>query len=885
MQIPFTRLAELERKQWLLTSTALVTAALVASLPGQADEAAARVQAERPLEVVPVQRGEGERVPGEPLNVVVPPSAPPTPERRLTPREEFERDLAALQEGGADGLSGVSAGDTLPLFAGITLNGLLQSPVLVLRHKDGRWLAAKEQLTAWQLTDRLSPTVIYEGVVYYDLSAWPGYAAQFDPVQTQLNLQFDAAAFVGGGFAVLAQARPKPLPTGYGAYVNYDVLAQGSRAVGNEPLAGSNGAVNALVETVLYGPLGRLENTLVGNQLGRPLPGGERYTRLDTTFFHDFIDSRSTLAVGDYTGRSGLWGRPRRAGGVQFSTNFATQPGFITTPLLSFNGASSTPAVIDVVLNGNRQRVGEVESGPFAVTDIPVINGAGEAQLIVTDVLGREQIIRQSYITGSELLRAGVTDYSFEAGLMREGVRDRYKQLQAVAQVEHGVTNQTTLELRAEASKQATALGLGINTGLPGLGIVQAVGVGSFGETGTGALGQLGYRLPVNRNINFNANLAWTTPEFRDSSQERDFGRPMRETTGSLGFRLPFNIYAALGYAAQRFRPGETTQTDLDAKGERSLYTLSASRSLGPFSLSFTGQQQQGATRSRSGSLNASYRFGQRGPGVSYSATRSKSDSSGGSQQQVSIANTQTQEAQGLGWRANLRQQRTDNGSESGTGDVLANWRLPVTELEGGLARSSTRWDWRAGLRGGFGLAGGVPFVARRVTRSLAVLDEPALAGLPVLVNGQKITTFSAKGRAVLPQLTPYAENKVKVDLEDADWNIDASRSEAVVIPGNRTGHRVALGGRRVFGALVLLKQGDGSPVPVGTVVSLESTPERFVVADGGEVYVVSLTAKTLLRFKLAGAPCVLALDIPTVRDGIAQLGPYTCKSASLSLP
>jgi outer membrane usher protein FimD/PapC len=61
-----------------------------------------------------------------------------------------------------------------------------------------------------------------------------------------------------------------------------------------------------------------------------------------------------------------------------------------------------------------------VQPGPFQLTNVPIVTGAGQMQLVVRDLLGRETVISQSYCIAPVLLAPGVTDFSFEAGALRE---------------------------------------------------------------------------------------------------------------------------------------------------------------------------------------------------------------------------------------------------------------------------------------------------------------------------------------------------------------------------------------------------------------------------------------------------------------------------------
>ena len=61
-----------------------------------------------------------------------------------------------------------------------------------------------------------------------------------------------------------------------------------------------------------------------------------------------------------------------------------------------------------------------MQPGPFTIDRLPAITGAGQMQVVVTDALGRQQVITQPYYSGRTLLRQGLNEYSFEAGAIRE---------------------------------------------------------------------------------------------------------------------------------------------------------------------------------------------------------------------------------------------------------------------------------------------------------------------------------------------------------------------------------------------------------------------------------------------------------------------------------
>jgi len=83
-----------------------------------------------------------------------------------------------------------------------------------------------------------------------------------------------------------------------------------------------------------------------------------------------------------------------------------------------------------------------------------VLTGAGQLQVVVTDALGRQQVLTQPYYSGTALLRPDLAEYSFELGSIREDYGHRsfaYGDMLGVASYRRGVTDTLTAGARAEA--------------------------------------------------------------------------------------------------------------------------------------------------------------------------------------------------------------------------------------------------------------------------------------------------------------------------------------------------------------------------------------------------------------------------------------------------
>ena len=186
--------------------------------------------------------------------------------------------------------------------------------------------------------------------------------------------------------------------------------------------------------------------------------------RLETTLTKDFPDRRASVRVGDSVTSSGSLGRPVRFGGVQLASNFSTDPNFITFPLPTIGGLAEQNSVAEVFLNNTVRVSEEVPAGPFEIDNLPVVTGAGEVQLRVTDLLGREQFLTQSYYVSPRLLKKGLSDYSVDLGFERERFNDAdfdYGRPLLIGSESYGFTDTLTGDVRAEISDDRQAFGLG----------------------------------------------------------------------------------------------------------------------------------------------------------------------------------------------------------------------------------------------------------------------------------------------------------------------------------------------------------------------------------------------------------------------------------------
>jgi len=187
--------------------------------------------------------------------------------------------------------------------------------------------------------------------------------------------------------------------------------------------------------------------------------------RLDTRWQFAFPTSMLRLRVGDGISAALDWTRATRLGGVSFGTDFSLQPYRVTTPLPAFFGSATLPSAVDLYVDGVRQYSGEVAPGPFQLTTLPVVDGAGSAQLVVTDALGRARSIDLSLYASRQLLAQGLADWSVDLGYVRRnyGIAsfDYGDDLLGLASLRYGVSERFTLEAHGEHAPGLTLGGVG----------------------------------------------------------------------------------------------------------------------------------------------------------------------------------------------------------------------------------------------------------------------------------------------------------------------------------------------------------------------------------------------------------------------------------------
>lgn len=639
-----------------------------------------------------------------------------------------------------------------------------------------------------------------------------------------------------------------------GLLLNYDLYGTQGR--------GNTSSLNALTELRAFSASTVFSNTMMSRSARRDEEDWKHDSvRLDTTLSTSYPDEMLTLRVGDTTTASLPWSRSTRIAGIQLSRNFALQPYQTTTPLPAFLGSATLPSQVELYINGMRQYTGQVPAGPFQLNTVPSINGAGNAQVVLTDAFGRATTLDFSLYDTQRLLEAGLSDWSVDLGMVRKnyGLRsfDYGSDPAATGTWRYGVNKSFTVEAHGETTKGLFKVGVG-GAWLLGQGGVLAGAVAqSSYRTEKGSLLNLGYSWRDNH-FNFALEGTRTRSEYRDVASLYGSAPPRGSGRASIGYTTKdfgsFGLsYLYLRYPAQAaariasvywFRSlgrsasvNVSLNQDLDQRRERSLFV--------------------GFTWALDGNVTVSAGLQRDRDRTVHTADAQSSMPSDG----------------GIGWRAGLRQGGGQNGGQAEV-DYLGRYGRAMAGIS---VLGDSRYAY-AGATGSIAFMGGQPFAARRIDDAFAVVSTDGIAGVPVKLENRDIGTTDGQGMLLVAPLRAYQNNQLSIDPMQLPADVRIERVKTVATPSDRAGTLVRFGITPVSAAALLLVDEAGNPLPLGSRVRINGQGgEPALVGFDGAVYLESLEPRNTIDVQTPGGHCRASFDHRKNGADIPQIGPLRC--------
>lgn len=730
-------------------------------------------------------------------------------------------------------LNGRSLGEFVPIMRDAGGQSMVDSALL---------FEAGLELTGLPLMDYGSDRLIA-------INHIPGVKVETDITTQTIRLHVPPSGFGLQRFDLQSSGRVGADSTVPGLLLNYDF---------NYLKSSGLSVTSGLLEIAGFSPFGLLTSRLVA----RDLAAARTIYRLDTQFARDFPDHAATLTVGDAMTGLSSWSRSVYFGGIQWQTRFGTRPDLQPRPLPLMSGVAAAPSQVDLYVDNVLRARQTVATGPFEISNLPVFNGQGTVQLVVRDILGRQQVLSENYMTSPQLLKPGLRDLSFDAGWRRVGYgtsQASYRDPFASVTWRQGLS-ESTMDLHAEASRTQGAFGVGIAAPWKNLLLASSVIAASTAPSGTGKLASIQLDSHAqSRGASMKLQLAtarFTTLGYSDVDRF-----PTRQFQANVHQNLGSHASLGIGYLDQR-RPG---QSDLQAATATVTSNLSSSKF---FSIGLT--RVLGTARATM--INAGLTIA-----LDDNAVAQVSAAKGSGATDISADYQRTAPADG-GWGYRLRQSVLEQGtSHASASDVGVTHASDFGQISAGMARQDRSQSMQLQARGGIVALGGAMFATNWLDDSFAVVHVPVSNPVDIYANNRKVGRTDRDGNGIIPRLASYARNTVHLDDAALPLNVSLDLAQREVVPAGRGGLWLKFEVKLNDGVTLALVTEDGRPLPVGTKVRWHGDSAQFEVGLRGEVFMPDEAKAASIEAVLPQGRCTAQIHRPEPAQYFARLGPSVC--------
>jgi len=696
-----------------------------------------------------------------------------------------------------------------------------------------------------------------------DVNQLSGAKVEYDERRQRLLLTVPPAWLPGQTIGQLQHAPRFPGRASNGALLNYDFYATRTDNAGSR--------LSSWNELRLFGPAGQFStNGVYVQQLEGGVAGQqEGYIRYDTWFSNENENAAISWRAGDLVTDALSWSNSVRLGGVQIGRDFSVRPDLVTYPLPAFSGQAAVPSSVDLFINGYRSTQADVQPGPWSLTNVPFVNGAGDAVITTTDAVGRQVTTTLPFYVSSSLLKTGLSDYSFSAGAMREnyGINNfDYGAAAASGSYRYGLNDWLTLESHAEGSDSVAMGGAGGLLKLGSFGVVNGALAQSQMDGNPGTQYSWGYQYNnswfslgtqhIIRSVDF-GNLALVGSRGDSANTSYSLARRSAQYTASVSL----SDYGSLGLAYFDISGGNGDRTRLlnlswskNLWGNSSLY-ISASR-----------DQDQG---NWSGAISLIIPFGEQ----SSASVSTERDQEGNNSQRLYVSRAMPTDG-GFSWDAAWANQGSDSGDYRQASLRYRNNKIDTSAGFYGDNDNTTQW---ADFTGSVVLMDNRVFAANDINDAFVVVktDYPDVT---VRYENQTMGRTDKQGYLLVPSISSYYGAKYDIDTLDLPADRTAPKVEQRFAVKRKSGYLLNFPVERLRAASVVLHDSNHQPLPISSQVLRPNQATEYVGWDG-IVWMEDLGANNPIHVVTPdGRSCDTQLAIADGQPkALETYGPLTC--------
>jgi len=743
---------------------------------------------------------------------------------------------------------------------GLVINHYDTQMVVPVTQKDNHWLIAGSDLQRAGLPAAQFPA----GEV--DLSAQSQVKTEYDGNGQRLLLtvpsDWFAAKEAAFGDGVM---RVKPLD-GSGVLLNYDFYtSQTERGMGQAAI---------WHELRFFSGKSSLSSTgYVRQSLSGDNALEDGYMRYDTTLNYADDDTALEWALGDTLSDSLSWSNSVRVGGVRIGRDFTLRPDLVTWPLPAFSGDAAVPTSVDLFIDGYRAGSTQLQPGPFTLTNLPYINGAGNAVLVTTDALGRQVSTTLPFYVASQMLKPGLSDGAATFGALRRsyGIENfDYGPAVGSGTYRYGVNDFLTLESHAEGADSLAQGGVGTLVKMGQFGIVNGSYTHSqmYGEGGqqlnwgyqysTGAFSFITQH--THRDKTFGNLALYDVPRMYDSQNNPVASLSQRSDQYSLSLNM--GNYGNIGAAWIGVQSFDNQKTEL--------LNLSWSRSLWGASSVYLAASHDRQRGDWTVAMSLQIPLGDRDS----VAVSTENTPDYGSTQRINYNHTMPSDG-GFSWNlAWARQPQSGNYQQATLG-----WRNNNVELQGGGYGEENEMTWWGEAMGSLVLMDGQAFAANKINDAFVVVSTDGQPSVPVNYEHQQVGETNDKGYLLISGVSAWYPANYSINALNLPADTQLKETERRIALRRNSGYLLEFPVEQERVGSVILHDETGEAIPVASVVSRPGKPDAPVGYDGIAWLENLSDANSLIVTLPGGKRCAASFNArPNPDHKLQTYGPLTCR-------
>lgn len=534
-------------------------------------------------------------------------------------------------------------------------------------------------------------------------------------------------------------------------------------------------------------------------------------------------------------------------------------------------GIASSNAEVSIRQNGYLIYQQNVAPGAFEISDLFSTTNSSDLEVTVKEADGTEHHFTQPYSSTAVMLRPGRIKYEITAARYRAASGSDEKEPEFVqASLIYGLNNAATLFTGVTSSVDYQAANAGVGIALSDLGalsidVTAARASLDDDQTRSGQSYRLLYSGKIERtDTNFTlASYRYSTQgyySFSDANKQYSGNEDDLMFSYNKRNRIQASISQTLlgssiylnGYQQDYWGTSDT---------ERSLSTgINTTINGISYHLTYTYSNTSDRTDDQMIAFGLSVPLSRWLPNAwsSYNVSSSKQ---GYTRHNIGLNGTLLDD-QRLSY--SLQQSHSNHDGED-TSSLYSSYRSQYANLNAGYYTSSDNSQ-----QVNLGASGAIVAHPHGVTLSQPLGDQFAIVSAQgakgIRFQNQRGVRTDWQGNAVIPSLTPYQKNSIRIDTTSLPEDVDTDETATTVIPSRSAAVATTFTAHIGYRALLHLTDAKGHAIPFGAMVSVDNSSIIGIVDDTGTVYLAGVPATFPINIqwgKARGQQCHASVVLP----------------------